>query len=565
MLFVFGTIFFGLIALCAIALGTILPVRTSTTVEKIVELDMLPGINEGFKESNDAISVQLDSLRRTLVRRVREAVRNQYKVKSADLIKQIIPLLDNYFIDNAVELMQREVDNDESLAAIRYRLKESDELSVVGDDSTGNLIEIHSDIDNSRPGLQLLMLVRRESLSQAEDKEKAAVDNIENQLRITSGSLQDMILANAKNMQGSVTTLMKRDMWLAAVLICVFVVGISVVLLRRVVIDPLQKTKSHLLTIAEGDLTREFDYSSKNELGEMARAMNTMVENLRRIAGKIHDSAATVTSQSENLRDTTSALVSGARDQANRADGAATAMTEMAQSFMEVARNAANASDAARESNDLAQTGRATVEGTSAGMSAIAQKTSESSALIEELGRSGEKISNIVDVINEIADQTNLLALNAAIEAARAGEHGRGFAVVADEVRHLAARTGQATQEISQMIEKIQIDTSKSVESMSEVNKQVEQGVERADAAHQAMAGIVQSSDSSMQLIERIAAAVEQQSAAAEEVSANVENIAGVTRNTESLSTSMQEAAQELSSLSTELEEAISWFKLKNQ
>ena len=198
-------------------------------------------------------------------------------------------------------------------------------------------------------------------------------------------------------------------------------------------------------------------------------------------------------------------------------------------------------------------------------MTSIETTVSESSALMSELNRRGEEIGKVVNVINGIAEQTNLLALNAAIEAARAGEQGRGFAVVADEVRTLAGRTSEATREISKTIEEIQIDTGKSVKSMTSVSEQVYGGVALAKEALDAMDGIVQSSDQSMQMATSIATAVEQQSVAAHEVSGSVERMAMVSRETEDASTTMQQAAQELVHLGTELNNSISWFKVNGQ
>jgi len=211
---------------------------------------------------------------------------------------------------------------------------------------------------------------------------------------------------------------------------------------------------------------------------------------------------------------------------------------------------------------DDAKIGHDIVSNTASGMTNIATTVTDSSVLISELNARGEEIGNVIGVINDIAEQTNLLALNAAIEAARAGEQGRGFAVVADEVRTLAGRTSEATQEISQAVEKIQHDTSKSVQSMDSVKTQVDGGVSLAEKALVTMDGIVKSSNSSMQMAADIATAVEQQSMTANNVSGSVDKMASVSKETEEASTSMQKEAQELAQLGTELNKAISWFKV---
>ncbi|MCB1880389.1 MAG: hypothetical protein KDI54_10090, partial [Gammaproteobacteria bacterium] len=218
----------------------------------------------------------------------------------------------------------------------------------------------------------------------------------------------------------------------------------------------------------------------------MAEAMNTMVANLRRIVAEINRSVTTLTSHADSLNRNTGSVVEGARGQALQAVQAASAITELSASFNEVAQSSNSASESARSTSRQALSGRDIVSQTADEMNSIAAKVSSCTGLIGALNRGGDEIGNVVNVINGIAEQTNLLALNAAIEAARAGEQGRGFAVVADEVRTLASRTGDATREISQMIERIQVDTGKSVTSMNSVSEQVNQGVELAEKAQAA-------------------------------------------------------------------------------
>ena len=562
LLFVFGATFSALIALGVIALSIVLPLHTSSSLEDILQNTMLPQVRSGFEKSNQAINKELDALKQTLVLRVNESYANEYKNRADGLVKSAIPFIENYFIDGILENVQKEVDRDPKVAGIRYRIREKEDFTLVGDTSSQAMLEYSAEKNSNYPGLEFVVLVPQAVVTQAEDEEKASIDKIVNELSVTSKAVEDGILVDAHMMQVSVISTLKQGIWVMMVLAGIAMVGISVFLIRRTIILPLHKTKAHLLAIAEGDLSKELDYSSNNELGEMANAMNAMVRNLRRIVSDINNSVATVSNHSEGLTGTTQELVKGAVNQAGMADQAAAAMTEMSQSFIEVARNATSASASARESNGLAQSGRTQVADTAAGMTSIAATTAESSTLIEELGRGGEKISSIVSVIEDIAGQTNLLALNAAIEAARAGEQGRGFAVVADEVRNLAARTSEATKEIGQMIEKIQLDTARSVSSMNLVNEQVSQGVEQAGDAQRAMDGIVDASDVSLQLIERITAAVEEQSAAAEQVTVSVETIAGVSKSTEDLSDTLRLASQELSGLSDELETTIGWFKV---
>ena len=192
----------------------------------------------------------------------------------------------------------------------------------------------------------------------------------------------------------------------------------------------------------------------------------------------------------------------------------------------------------------------------------IAQTVRESTTTIGDLGTSSSEIGNIIQVIDDIADQTNLLALNAAIEAARAGEHGRGFAVVADEVRKLAERTSKATKEITDMISKIQADTEKSVQSMDSGSTEVQEGVALATEAMGSLELIVASSEKGKDMVHRIAAASEQQSAAAEDVSSNMESILEITRRSSNSTKEILTTSQELENLSNDLQALAGLFKV---
>jgi methyl-accepting chemotaxis protein len=311
-----------------------------------------------------------------------------------------------------------------------------------------------------------------------------------------------------------------------------------------------------------GELLQNVGVTSDDEIGEMGRSMNKMMEDLRRIAGQIKGMTNTLASSTEEVSMTTESLTRGMKDQSRQTEQAAAAVTEVSQTVMDVARNASEASKASKDMSRIAGEGRKKVEDTVAGMHGISDTVKGAADTVGELGNASKEIGAIINTINDIADQTNLLALNAAIEAARAGESGRGFAVVADEVRKLAERTGKATKEIAAMIEKIQEETARSVAGMQTGIVEVEKGVTLAEEAKSALERIVTASGVSTDMIQRIAAAAEEQSAATEQVSSNMEAIAGVTRTTESAIDQIRVTVLDLSRLASDLNSSASWFKI---
>ncbi|HYK35995.1 HAMP domain-containing methyl-accepting chemotaxis protein [Alloacidobacterium sp.] len=278
--------------------------------------------------------------------------------------------------------------------------------------------------------------------------------------------------------------------------------------------------------IAEGDLMGEsLHIDSNDEVGGLATSINRMQDNLREMIRTMMEIANTVNGDSAKLANSSAESFRRTKEQSLQTQQAASAMQEMSISIAEVSRHAQNAAENAKEASKTAKQGGATVEQMLMSMQTIADSVRNTATTVQRLGKESEQIIRIVNVIEEIAQKTNLLALNAAIEAARAGEQGRGFAVVAGEVRRLAESTRNATSEIAQMIEGIRAHTLSAVEAMESGTATVNEGVETTTRAGEALQRIIHMADQVDGMIAQIAAAAMQQSEAARQSSANVDII----------------------------------------
>lgn len=329
----------------------------------------------------------------------------------------------------------------------------------------------------------------------------------------------------------------------------------------RSIIGPIKTVTESAKEVAKGDLTYTIDLDSTDEMGVMAYELNTMLEKLNKVFSTITNEAERIFKNAEGLSEFSDFLLSGTNEQRVQVEQIATSTNEMSQTIIEMSRNASDASEITKESFDSATKGREVSEQTKGSISKLVSSVTKASEAIVLLGQSSDEIGEIVSVIKDIADQTNLLALNAAIEAARAGEHGRGFAVVADEVKKLAERTSKATEEIARKILANQKETKEVISSMKQGKSVADEAIATTSDARDALQKIVESSEKAMDMVHRIAAATEEQSAAAEEVSQTMENTSGVISNTYILSENVKKVADELALVATELKKQMEGFR----
>jgi methyl-accepting chemotaxis protein len=318
----------------------------------------------------------------------------------------------------------------------------------------------------------------------------------------------------------------------------------------------------HDIAEGEGDLTQRLSVKGRDEIAQLSSAFNAFMAKVHDLVSRVSGAAAQLASAAEEMSVISGEANTNMEKQRNETEQAATAMNEMSATVQEVARNANSAAAAANDADATAAEGNKVVSNTISSINALASGIDNASDVINSVESDSDQIGTVLDVIRGIAEQTNLLALNAAIEAARAGEQGRGFAVVADEVRTLASRTQQSTEEIQGMIERLQSGARNAVSVMDDSREKAKVSVTEAAAAGQSLQSIATAVATISNMNTQIATAAEEQSAVAEEINRNVINVNEVSEQITSATGQIAMSSEELANLSNELQTLIGRFKI---
>ncbi|MDT8385194.1 MAG: methyl-accepting chemotaxis protein [Gammaproteobacteria bacterium] len=383
------------------------------------------------------------------------------------------------------------------------------------------------------------------------------------------GLLNELVERQHRNIEITSASLIEQTESTTSIVTSLLFIGLLVGggiawITTQLISKPLSQAVTAMRNIAEGegDLTQRLQSRGDDEVAQLAKAFNQFAANIQELLGQVLDSADQISSSSQEMAAASSNAESSILKQNAETEQISTAVEEMSMNAQEVAQNAELAADAARNADEETTEGRRIVTNALQSVGDLADETQAAADVIEKLGKDIQGISSVIDVIRGVAEQTNLLALNAAIEAARAGEQGRGFAVVADEVRTLASRTQQSTQEIQDKVVTLQQDAENAVTKMLHNREIADNTIQLTSTAGTSLEAITQAVARITEMSDHIARAAEQQSEVANVVSQNIANVAQLAKTTENASQHVFLGTKGLNQLAVALRERISRFKV---
>ncbi|MGS0696473.1 methyl-accepting chemotaxis protein [Shewanella sp. 0m-4] len=471
----------------------------------------------------------------------------------------------NYnLLETRIQDIYRHFENLESSLSKMSSTEDRQELSQLAQNSKQ---ATEAFLEDGRARMLALQSVERtpERLQVAWQEYRKGASPFANKARTTFKSLADSV-ENARNhIQNAALTSMSnmRLQLIGFTLGCFGIAGLILLFVSRAILRSIEDMKFSITSIeAESDLTRRIKITSQDELGQLSRSFNLMLDKFQTSLQGVAETSSALAESSQGMAEITADAANSVQTQRDELEMVATAMNEMTATVVEVAKNANDAADAAAQTDGQSQAGLAVVNSTVEAIESLAVGIERASQVVKDLEHDSHQIGSILDVIKGIAEQTNLLALNAAIEAARAGEQGRGFAVVADEVRTLASRTQESTEEIQAMIEKLQGGAKLAASAMSDSRQYVDDSVSHARGAGEALQSIVSAIATITDMNTQIATAAEEQSTVSEEINTNIVNISHAAEQTANGTNISSQESENLAHMAKRLSVLVQEFKI---
>lgn len=543
----------------------VIPSQIDAELTQRLDSDLLPSLRADMGELSQQVQGQLQEKKNHDLERAKQAFDREKTALANGLVARLRPMAEEFNLDGIEALVQQEVNTNPDLMGIRVRTEAEGEWQAYGELSTSSAKIFSAEGKSDFAYVAIEMSFSTAGLDQALKQEEASyatiVRNINNasshMLKETEQGIGVLQVQMSEGVHGRIRVL--------AILVVVAIVVIMILfltLLDHVAIKPLRAAVGTLNEVAEGDLQVDIQVNGKNEVSQLLAALKITVEKVRASIQQVGNVTSRLAATAEQTAVTSEKTNQAIRHQLMETTQVATAMGEMSSTVNEVTNNTHSTSQAAAEAEQEASMGQRSMEETISQIQQLASEVEGSATVLQQLEKHSEEIGSILDVIRGIADQTNLLALNAAIEAARAGESGRGFAVVADEVRTLASRTQSSTEEIDQMIAKLQSGSRQAVTTMEQSCKKAAGAVEQAHKTGQALSSITGVIGRINDMSAQIASASEEQGAVVGEINRNVVHINEMAEQTSTGAEQTSAASGELSGLAVDLRSMVSQFKV---
>lgn len=560
------TVFAVILLLALLVGGTVfgvyLPSHFDSQLGQHFSAELLPKLRSGMEGISQEAQQQLQAKKADTLKQTQAAFEREKNAMAKGLVATLLPLVENFDLDAVESEINQRLETTPSLIGVRIRTQQGDPWTEHGNPSKADSRSFPATGKSEYGYIELQMSFTTEKLQQILHSEEASFAKLVAHLRSATDATIEETQSKTVEIQDELSQNLRWVLIASVIVSSLLLMVIVILILDRVVIRPLRKAVVLLDGVAEGDLTVEVQATGKDEVSQLLGAMQTMIGKLHAHLGQITSSTAELDTAAEQMSAITAKTNQDILQQQSETDQVASAINEMSATVQEVARNTDEAAQASKNAEQRSREGQQIVADSIQSFERLASEVQNASAVIKKLDGDAEAIGSVLDVIKGIAEQTNLLALNAAIEAARAGEQGRGFAVVADEVRTLASRTQESTLEIQQMIERLQEGAKSAVKVMDAGSTQAQNSVKQAAGAATALEAIIDAVARISDMNTHIATASEEQNAVTEDINRSIVNISQVGTRTADGAEETRMAGEELTRLTGYLHTLVAQYKV---